>query len=44
MRNMKSHDIFQFIVTKREEKFQESLCEDERSKVTFGILKAKGQM
>ena len=30
MRNMKSLHIFQFIVIKREEKFQESLWENER--------------
>jgi hypothetical protein len=34
---MKSLHIFLIIVIKREEKFQESLWEDERSKVTFGI-------
>ena len=37
MRNMKSLHIFPTIVIKREEKFQESLWEDGRSKVTFGI-------
>jgi hypothetical protein len=41
---MKSLHIFLIIVIKREEKFQESLWEDGRSKVTFGIWKAKGQM
>ena len=35
MRNMKSLHIFLIIVIKREEKFQESLCEDERSKATL---------
>ena len=34
MRNMKSLHIFRIIVIKREEKFQESLWEDGRSKVT----------
>ena len=37
MRNMKSLHIFLIIIIKREEKFQVSLWEDGRSKVTFGI-------
>jgi hypothetical protein len=37
MRNMKSLHIFLIIVIKRREKFQVSLWEDGRSKVTFGI-------
>jgi hypothetical protein len=37
MRNMKSLHIFLIIVIKREEKFKESLWEDERAKATFGI-------
>ena len=35
MRNMKCLHIFQIIVNKREEKFQESLWENERSKATL---------
>ena len=35
MRNMKSLHIFQIIVIKGEEKFQESLWENERSKTTL---------
>ena len=35
MRNMKSLHIFLFIVIKREEKFQGSLWENEKSKVTL---------
>ena len=35
MRNMKSLHIFQIIVIKREEKFQESLWENESSKSTL---------
>ena len=35
MRNMKSLHIFRIVVIKREEKFQGSLCENEKSKVTL---------
>ena len=35
MRNMKSLHIFRITVIKREEKFQESPWEDERSKATL---------
>ena len=41
MRNMKSLHIFQFIVIKREEKFQESLWENERSKTTLEYEKPR---
>ena len=41
MRNMKSLHIFQIIVIKREEKFQESLWEDEKSKATSEYEKPK---
>ena len=34
---MKSLHIFLIIVIKKEEKFQESLWEDEKSKATLGI-------
>ena len=44
MRNMKRLQCFQIIVIKREEKFQESLWENERSKATLDYEKAKGQM
>lgn len=41
MRNMKSLHIFQIIVIKREEKFQESLWEKERSKDTLEYEKRR---
>ena len=41
MRKMKSLHIFQFIVIKREEKFQESLWENERSKATLEYEKPR---
>ena len=41
MRNMKSLHIFQFIVIKTEEKFQESLWENERSKATLEYEKPR---
>ena len=41
MRNMKSLHIFQIIVIKRGEKFQESLCENERSKATLEYEKPR---
>ena len=41
MRNMKSLHIFLIIVIKREEKLQESLLEDERSKTPWN-MKSQG--
>ena len=41
MRNMKSLHIFLIIVIKKEEKFQESLWEDERSKSTLEYEKPR---
>ena len=41
MRNMKSRHIFQIIVIKREDKFKESLWEDERSKATLEYEKPR---
>jgi hypothetical protein len=41
MRNMKSLYIFRIILVKREEKFQESLWEDERSKAALEYEKPR---
>ena len=41
MRNMNSHHIFLFIITKREEKFQGSLWENERPKSTLEYEKPR---
>ena len=41
MRNMKSLHIFQIIVIKREEKFQESFWENERPKATLECEKPR---
>ena len=41
MRNMKSLHIFQFIVIKREEKFQGSLWENEKRKATLEYEKPR---
>ena len=41
MKNMKSLQILQFIVIKREKKFQESLWENERPKATLECEKPR---
>ena len=41
MRNMKSLHIFQIIVINREEKFQESLWENERPRATLECEKPR---